>query len=103
MSSRLQICGCAIRLFVTSATEDAQHPTCVTTVHTTEDARHPTHVTTVHTTEDARHPTHVTTVHTKEDARHPTHVTTVRRLHLEPAVCTQGLGAGGAHGHSPQI
>ena len=76
MITCLHICGGAIRLFVTSATEDARyipwiHGGCL--------------------------------VRTAVDDQHPTCVTTVRRLHVEPVVCTLGLGAGGSPGCIPWI
>ena len=76
MITCLHICGGAIRLFVTLDTEDAWY---VPWIHGGW------------------------LVLTMEDAHHPTRVTTVRRLHMEPVICTLGLGSGGSPGCTPRF
>ena len=76
VSSRLHICGGAIRLFAMSATEYSRY---VPWIH------------------------RVCSVCTTEDSQHPTCVTMVRRMHVEPAVCTLGFRAGGSPRFNPRI
>ena len=71
VGSCIHICGGAIKLYVTSAAEDAWY---VLRIHGGW------------------------LVRTMEDDQHPTCVTTECRLHMEPAVFNLGLGAGGAPG-----